>query len=257
MAFERETKMFFESIIRENRSVLDLLDADYTFLNERLAKHYGIRGVYGERFRRVALPANSVRRGLLGQGSILTGTSRPNRTSPVIRGKWVLENLLGAPPPPPPPDVPDLQEEKDPRRVLPIREQMAEHRANPVCASCHAKMDQLGFALENFDAIGEWREIYASGLPIDASAEFPDGTKFDGPAELRELLLGESESFLTTVTDRLLTYALGRGLEATDAPAVRRVKREAASENYAFAALIQGIVTSTPFQMRMAREREN
>ena len=253
VAFERETKMLFESIIRENRSVLDLLDADYTFLNERLAKHYGIAGVYGERFRRVVLPANSVRRGLLGQGSILTGTSRPNRTSPVIRGKWILENLLGAPPPPPPPNVPDLEEERDPRRVLPIRERMAEHRANPVCASCHAQMDQLGFALENFDAIGEWREIYASGLPIDASAEFPDGTTFDGPAELRQLLLGQSESFLTTVTDRLLTYALGRGLEATDAPAVRQIKREAASENYSFASLIQGIVTSTPFQMRMAQ----
>jgi len=253
VAFERETKLFFESIIRENRSVLDLLDADYTFLNERLARHYGIAGVYGERFRRVVLPANSVRRGLLGQGSILTGTSRPNRTSPVIRGKWILENLLGAPPPPPPPDVPDLEEEKDPRRVLPIRERMAEHRANPVCASCHAQMDQLGFALENFDAIGEWRDIYASGLAIDASAEFPDGTKFDGPAELRQLLLSQSESFLTTVTNRLLTYALGRGLEATDAPAVRKIKREAASENYAFASLIQGIVTSTPFQMRMAQ----
>jgi len=253
VAFERETKMFFESIIRENRSVLDLLDADYTFLNERLAKHYGIPGVYGERFRRVVLPANSVRRGLLGQGSILTGTSRPNRTSPVIRGKWILDNLLGAPPPPPPPNVPDLEEERDPRKVLPIRERMAAHRANPVCASCHAQMDQLGFALENFDAIGEWREIYASGLPIDASAEFPDGTKFDGPAELRQLLLGQSESFLTTVTDRLLTYALGRGLEATDAPAVRQIKREAASENYSIASLIQGIVTSTSFQMRMAQ----
>ena len=257
VAFERETKMFFESIIRENRSVLDLLDADYTFLNERLAKHYGIPGVYGERFRRVVLPANSVRRGLLGQGSILTGTSRPNRTSPVIRGKWILDNLLGAPPPPPPPNVPDLEEERDPRKVLPIRERMAAHRANPVCASCHAQMDQLGFALENFDAIGEWREIYASGLPIDASAEFPDGTKFDGPAELRQLLLGQSESFLTTVTDRLLTYALGRGLEATDAPVVRQIKRDAASENYAFAALIQGIVTSTPFQMRMAQGGAN
>ena len=257
VAFERETKMFFESIIHENRSVLDLLDADYTFLNERLAKHYDIAGVYGERFRRVVLPANSVRRGLLGQGSILTGTSRPNRTSPVIRGKWILENLLGAPPPPPPPDVPDLEDERDPRKVLPIREQMAEHRANPVCASCHAQMDQLGFALENFDAIGEWREIYTSGLPIDASAEFPDGTTFDGPAELRQLLLDQSESFLTTVTDRLLTYALGRGLEATDAPYVRQIKREAADENYAFAALIQGIVTSTPFQMRMAEERAN
>ena len=256
-AFERETKLFFESIIRENRSVLDLLDADYTFLNERLATHYGIRGVYGERFRRVSLPANSARRGLLGQGSILTGTSRANRTSPVIRGKWILENILGTPPPPPPPNVPELEEERDPRKVLPMREQLAAHRANPVCASCHAQMDQLGFALENFDAIGEWREMYSSGLPIDASAELPDGTKFDGPTQLRKVLLSHSEDFLTTVTDRLLTYALGRGLEATDAPAIRQIKREAARENYPFASLIQGIVTSTPFQMRMAQEHAN
>ena len=257
LAFERETKLFFESIIRENRSVIDLLDADYTFLNERLAKHYGISGVYGERFRRVSLSADSVRRGLLGQGSILTGTSRANRTSPVIRGKWILDNILGAPPPPPPPNVPDLEDERDPRKVLPIREQMAAHRANPVCASCHAQMDQLGFALENFDAIGEWREVYASGLPIDASAAFPDGTTFDGPAELRALLLSYSDDFLTTVTDKLLTYALGRGLEATDAPAVREIKRDAAGDNYSFASLIQGVVASTPFQMRMAQEPAN
>ena len=176
-AFEQETKLFFASIVRENRSVLDLLDADYTFLNGRLARHYGIPGVHGERFRRVTLPADSVRRGLLGQGSILTGTSRANRTSPVIRGKWILENLLGTPPPPPPPDVPDLVEERDPRKVLPMREQMALHRANPVCAACHAQMDQLGFALENFDAIGEWRDLYASGLPIDPAR----GTGADGP----------------------------------------------------------------------------
>ena len=256
-AFERETELFFESIIRENRSVLDLLDADYTFLNERLARHYGIPGVHGERFRRVSLPADSVRRGLLGQGSILTGTSRANRTSPVIRGKWILDNILGAPPPPPPPNVPDLEEERDPRKVLPMREQMAAHRANPVCAACHAQMDQLGFALENFDAIGEWRESYASGLPIDASAALPDGTTFDGPTQLRTVLLSHADDFLTTVTDRLLTYALGRGLEATDAPAVRRIKREAAGENYAFASLIQGIVTSPPFQMRVAQEHAN
>ena len=256
-AFERETKLFFESIIRENRSVLNLLDANYTFVNERLAKHYGIHGVYGERFRRVSLPADSVRRGLLGQGSILTGTSRANRTSPVLRGKWILENILGAPPPPPPPNVPELKEERDPRKVLPMREQLAAHRANPVCASCHAQMDQLGFALENFDAIGEWREIYSSGLPIDAAAALPDGTTFDGPTELRKVLVSRSEDFLTTVTDRLLTYALGRGLEATDAPAVRQIKREAVRENYRFASLIQGIVTSTPFQMRMAQEHGN
>jgi len=256
-AFERETQLFFDSIIRENRSVLDLLDADYTFLNERLATHYGIPGVRGARFRRVSLPADSVRRGLLGQGSILTGTSRANRTSPVIRGKWILDNILGAPPPPPPPDVPDLEEGRDPRKVLPIREQMAAHRANPVCASCHAQMDQLGFALENFDAIGEWREIYPSGVPIDPSAKFPDGTTFTGPAELRAVLLSHSDDFLTTVTDRLLTYALGRGVEATDAPVVRQIKRAAAAENYAFASLVQGIVASTPFQMRMAQEHAN
>ena len=256
-AFEQETRLFFESIIRENRSVLDLLDADYTFLNERLARHYSIPGVYGERFRRVALPADSVRRGLLGQGSILTGTSRSNRTSPVIRGKWILENLLGTPPPPPPPDVPDLVEERDPRRVLPMREQMAVHRANPVCAACHAQMDQLGFALENFDAIGEWREIYASGLPIDASAAFPDGTTFDGPNELRALLLSHADDFLTTAVDRLLTYALGRGLEATDMPTVRQIMRDAADEDHRFAALVQGVVESTPFRMRMAQDRTN
>jgi mono/diheme cytochrome c family protein len=255
-AFERETELFFESVLHENRSVLDLLDADYTFLNERLAKHYGIPGVYGERFRRVALPDESVRRGLLGKGSILTGTSRPNRTSPVIRGKWILENIFGAPPPPPPPDVPELEEERDPRKVLPMRAQLAQHRANPVCASCHAQMDELGFALENFDAIGEWRSIYSSGAPIDAKAELPDGTAFDGPTELRKVLLDHSDEFLTTMTERLLTYALGRGLEAYDAPAIRQVKREAARDDYRFESLIQGIVTSTPFQMRMAQDRE-
>jgi mono/diheme cytochrome c family protein len=256
-AFERETELFFESIIRENRSALDLLDADYTFLNERLARHYGIPGVYGERFRRVALPSGSVRRGLLGQGSILTGTSRPNRTSPVIRGKWILENIFGTPPPPPLPNVPELKEERDPAKILPMREQMAQHRANPVCASCHAQMDGLGFALENFDAIGEWRDIDAAGSPIDASATLPDGTTFTGPAELRKVLLNHADDFLTTLTEKLLTYALGRGLEAADAPAIRRIKREAAGANYRFASLIQGIVTSTPFQMRMAQERAN
>ena len=256
-AFEQETKLFFESIIHENRSVLGLLDADYTFLNERLARHYGIPGIYGEHFRRVSLPPDSVRRGLLGQGSILTGTSRANRTSPVIRGKWIMENILGTPPPPPPPDVPDLVEERDPRKVLPMREQLAVHRANPVCAACHAQMDQLGFALENFDAIGEWRDVYASGLPIDASAEFPDGTTFDGPGELRELLLSHSDDFLITAIDRLLTYAVGRGLEATDMPTVRQIMRQAANDDYRFASLVQGVVASPPFQLRMAQDRTN
>jgi mono/diheme cytochrome c family protein len=251
-AFERETELFFESIVRENRSVLELLDADYTFLNERLARHYGIAGVYGERFRRVSLPPDSVRRGLLGQGSILTGTSRANRTSPVIRGKWILENILGTPPPPPPANVPELKEERDPAKILPMREQMKQHRANPVCASCHAQMDELGFALENFDAIGEWRDIDVAGSPIDATAKLPDGTTFTGPAALRKVLLNHSDDFLTTLTEKLLTYALGRGLEAFDAPAVRQIKREAARANYTLASLVQGIVTSTPFQMRMA-----
>jgi mono/diheme cytochrome c family protein len=256
-AFEKETQLFFESIMRENRSVLDLIDANYTFLNERLARHYGIEGVLGERFRRVALPADSPRGGLLGQGSILMATSYPNRTSVVIRGKWILENIFGAPPPPPPPNVPELKDERDPRKVLPMRERMAAHRANPACAGCHAQMDQLGFALENFDAIGEWRDIYASGTTVDASAQLPDGSKFNGPAELRKVLLQHSDEFLTTMTEKLMVYALGRGLEATDAPAVRKIKRDATRENYKFESLIQGIVTSTPFTMRLAQDYAN
>ena len=256
-AFERETQLFFESIMRENRSVLDMLDADYTYLNERLARHYGIEGVRGERFRRVALPAGSPRGGLLGQGSILMATSYPNRTTPVIRGKWILENVFGAPPPAPPPNVPTLKDERDPRKVLPMREQMAAHRKNPACAGCHAQMDQLGFALENFDAIGEWRDIYVSGAKVDAAAELPDGTKFNGPAELRKVLVRHSDQFTTTMTEKLMVYALGRGLEAIDAPAVRKIKRDATKEHYKFEALIQGIVTSTPFTMRMAQDFAN
>jgi hypothetical protein len=254
LAFERETEMFFESMVRENRSVRDLIDADYTFLNERLARHYGIPDVYGERFRRVSLPENSVRRGLLGQGSILTDTSRPNRTSPVLRGKWILENIFGAPPPAPPANVPDLPDEKDPRKVLPMREQMAQHRKNPPCAGCHAQMDQLGFPLENFDAIGEWRDDYSSGAPVDAAGKLPDGTTFKGPVELRQLLLKHSDEFYTTVTEKLLTYALGRGLEAFDAPVVRQIKRQAAADNFRFDSLIQAIVKSVPFEMRMAKK---
>ena len=256
-AFERETQLFFESIIRENRSVIDLLDADYTFLNGRLARHYGIPGVQGERFRRVSLPADSPRRGLLGKGSILMTTSYPNRTSPVIRGKWILENVFGAPPPPPPPNVPDLKDDRDPRKVLPMREQMAAHRKNPVCAGCHAQMDQLGFSLENFDGIGEWRDVYASGARVDASAELPDGTAFNGPTELRQVLRKHSEEFLMTVSERLLTYALGRGLEASDTPAIRQIKRDAARDSYRFESMIQAVVTSTPFQMRMAHASTN
>ena len=256
-ALEKEMNLFFGSIVRENRPITDLLDANYTFLNERLARHYGIRGVQGERFRRVALPNDSVRSGLLGKGAILMSASYPNRTSPVIRGKWILENVFGTPPPPPPPNVPALAEERDPRKVLPMREQMAAHRKNPACAGCHSQMDQLGFALENFDAIGEWRDIYPSGTRVDASGQLPDGARFGGPVELRKLLREHSDQFLTTVTEKLLTYALGRGLEASDAPAVRAVKQGAATDDYRFASLVQQIVVSLPFTQRMSVDTSN
>jgi hypothetical protein len=214
--------------------------------------------VHGDQFRRVTLPPDSQRRGLLGQGSILTDTSRANRTSPVIRGKWILENIFGTPPPPPPPNVPELKEASvRTGKILPMREQMAQHRANPVCASCHAQMDQLGFALENFDAIGEWRDTDASGLPIDASGVLPDGSTFKGPAELRKILMNHADDFMTTFTEKLLTYALGRGLGYSDAPAVRQIKRDAQGANYRFASLILGIVKSTPFQMSLANDRTN
>ena len=208
-AFERETQMFFESIIRENRSVIDLLDADYTFLNERLARHYGIPGVQGERFRRVSLPADSPRRGLLGKGSILMATSYSNRTSPVVRGKWILDNVFGAPPPPPPPNVPVLKDERDPRKVLPMREQMAAHRANPACAGCHAQMDQLGFALENFDAIGEWRDIYASGARVDASARASRRHEVQRAGGAARGAAHACDEFLTTVTRKAADLRAG------------------------------------------------
>ena len=251
-ALDQEMNLFVASIMRENRPLTDLLDANYTFLNERLARHYGIRGVQGERFQRVTLPADSPRAGLLGKGALLMSTSYPNRTSPVIRGKWILENVFGSAPPPPPPNVPELKEERDPKKVLPMRELMAAHRKNPVCASCHAQMDQLGFALENFDAIGEWRDQYSSGVKVDASGQLPDGAKFNGPAELNKLLRANSDQFLTTAIEKLLTYALGRGLEASDLPAVRAIKRGAATDSYRFASLIQEIVVSTPFSQRMS-----
>ncbi|HEX4949358.1 MAG TPA: DUF1592 domain-containing protein [Blastocatellia bacterium] len=248
-AFRRETELFFESILRENRSVFDLLDANYSFLNQRLAEHYGVPGIYGSQFRRVNFNDPN-RGGLLGQGSILTVTSYPNRTSVVQRGRWILENLLGAPPPPPPPDVPDLKPHGKDGRLLSMREQMDLHRANAVCASCHARMDPIGFALENYDAIGRWRTKDA-GLPIDASGKLPDGTKFTGPNELRKILLtGHRDEFVATVIEKLLTYALGRGLEHYDLPTVRSIMRETAKDNYRLPALISTIVKSTPFQMR-------
>ena len=248
-ALRRETELFFESILREDRSVLELLTAGHTFVNERLAAHYGIPAVQGSHFRRVTLGDTS-RRGLLGKGSILAATSYAHRTSPVLRGKWILENLLGTPPPPPPPDVPDLKEDNDRGEVLSMRDRMVQHRANPVCASCHAMMDPLGLALENFDAIGQWRTRSEAFTPIDASGAMLDGTTFDGVDGLREVLLDRSELFVTTLTEKLLTYALGRGLDAGDAPVVRRIVRAAAAEDYRFQALLMGIVKSLPFQMR-------
>ena len=249
-AFRRETEMLFDSIVHENRSVLDLLRANYTFANERLAKHYGIPGVYGSRFRRVELPPGSVRGGLLGHGSILTITSYANRTSPVLRGKWVLENILGSPPPPPPGNVPPLQESRTEGKAPSMRERMAQHRVNPGCASCHQLMDPIGLSMENFDAIGRWRTRSEAGTAVDAAGGLPGGASFEGVAGLRQAVLARPDLFVTTMTEKLLTYALGRGLEYYDAPAVRAVAREAGTEDYRFTSLILGIVESTPFQMR-------
>ena len=252
-AFRVETELFFESLLREDRSVLALLSANYTFVNERLARHYGIPDVYGSHFRRVELETEE-RRGLLGKGSILALTSYANRTSPVLRGKWVLENLLGTPPPPPPPNIPDLVERDQDGQAFSMREALEQHRANPACAACHNVMDPLGFALENFDGIGTWRTTDA-GDPIDSSGVLPDGTPFRGPAELQRVLLeSKSEEFVATATERLLTYALGRGVESYDAPAIRSIIREAAPNNYRWSSLILGIVKSAPFQMRRSQE---
>jgi hypothetical protein len=247
-AMQRETELFFGSIVREDRSVLDLLNAKYTFVNQRLARHYGIPNIYGSHFRRVSL-ADPNRSGLFGKASILTVTSYANRTSPVLRGKWVLENILGAPPPPPPPNVPSLKEKEEDDPVLSMRQRMEQHRANPACASCHKVMDPLGFALENFDGIGRWRYSEAD-VPIDASGVLPDGTKFHGAAELGKALLSNPEPFVRTLTEKLLTYGLGRGMEHYDVPAIRKIMREAAENNYRWSALILGTVKSTPFQMR-------
>ena len=250
-AFQQETNLFLESMLREDRSVLDLLRADYTFLNERLARHYGIPNIHGSRFRRVTL-ADENRRGLLGQGSILMITAFANRTSPVMRGKWVLENLLAAPPPPPPPNIPALKDSGEGGEALSMRQQMVQHRANPACSICHNLMDPIGFGLENFDAVGQWRDIDA-GSPIDASGMLPDGSKFRGPAELQQALLNRPERIVNAVSEKLLVYALGRTLEYYDAPAVRRIVREARSSDYRWSSLVLGIIESTPFQMRRSR----
>ena len=253
-AFEKETELFFGAMLREDQSVVDVLNANFTFVNERLARHYGIPNIYGSSFQRVTLQ-DEARMGLLGKGSVLIVTSLPNRTSPVARGKWVLENILGTPPPPPPPNVPALQEDKNSQKLT-MRQRMEKHRANAVCASCHARMDPLGFALDNFDAIGRWRttETEAS-IPIDVSGTLPDGTQFQGPVELRNLLMSRPEQFATTITEKMLTYALGRGVEYYDQPAIRAILRDAAPSNYRWSALILGIVKSAPFQMRTSPER--
>ncbi len=248
-SFRKETELLFDSIVREDRNVVDLMTADYTFLNERLARHYGVPDIYGSRFRRVHI-TDGARRGLLGQGSILATTSHAERTSPVLRGKWVLENILDAPVPPPPPDVPPLKPPAEGEKPKTLREQMTEHRANPACAVCHRIMDPIGFALENFDPVGAWRTEEPGG-PIDASGQLADGTKVNGVVSLREALVKNPEAFVSTMTEKLMTYGLGRGLAYYDMPVVRGIVRDTAQQDYRFSSIVLGIVRSVPFQMRM------
>jgi hypothetical protein len=252
-SLREETELLFRSIVHEDRSALDLMTADYTFVNERLAKHYGIPDVYGSRFRRVPVH-DEARKGLLGQGSILALTSHAERTSPVLRGKWILENLMGLEVTPPPAGVPPLKEPEQGQKPRTMREQMAEHRANPVCAACHKTLDPIGFALENFDAVGAWRSEEA-GVPVDASGELAGGTRVNGVVDLRKELLARPENFVTTVTEKLMIYALGRGLDPRDMPQVRSIVRNSASENYRFTTLILNIARSTPFRMSTAAQK--
>jgi len=248
-AFRRETELLFENVMREDHSILELITANYTFLNERLAKHYGIPNVYGSRYRKVTLDGDRDRGGLLRQGSILTVTSYATRTSPVIRGKWILSNLLGIPPPPPPGPVPALKEEHKATQALSMRERMAEHRANPACAGCHKLMDPVGFAMENYDAVGRRRDV-VDGKPVDASGGLPDGSKFEGVAGLEQAILRHPDAFASTFSEKLMTYALGRGTEPFDGPAIRKVVTEAEKNDYRFSSFILGIVNSTPFTYR-------
>jgi len=250
-AFRTETEMFFESVLREDRSAIDLLNADYTFVNERLAVHYGIPNIYGSQFRRVKLDGDlDVRRGLLGKGAVQLVSSVSDRTSPVLRGKWVLMNILGTVPPDPPPNVPPLKEASGGAVTVEqtMRQRMEQHRANPACASCHKMMDPIGFSLENFDGIGKWRTT-EFGKKVDASGQLTDGTKIDGVVGLRQALLRYSPQFVRTLTEKLLTYGLGRGVEYQDMPVVRAIVRDAARNDYRFSSLILGIVKSEPFQM--------
>jgi len=249
-SFRRETELLFSTIVHDDRPIVDLLDADYTFVDERLARHYGIPNVHGSYFRRVALDEASPRRGLLGHGSMLTATSVATRTSPVVRGKWILENLLGTPAPIPPPGT-DTNLEKDPEAVktTSLRQRLEAHRSSPACASCHKIMDPIGLALENFDLVGTWRER-DGGTPIDASGQLVDGTQLGSPGDLRRALLNRRDAFVTTATERLLTYALGRPVQYADMPVVRAIVRRAAASQYRFSAIVLGIVESAPFQMK-------
>jgi mono/diheme cytochrome c family protein len=251
-AFEKETELFVENQIRSNRSVTELVSANYSFLNERLARHYGVPNVVGSRFRQVTFADNEKRGGLLAHGSLLTVTSYANRTSPVLRGKWLLANLLGTPVPPPPPNVPNLKDTNEEGRPATVRERLEQHRKNPVCSTCHSQMDPLGFALENFDGVGKWRDVGEGGGRIDASSALANGTKFQGLSGLREVLLARREQFVRTVTEKLLTYALGREVEYYDLPVIRRIAREAAPDDYRWSSIVLGIVKSTPFQMRLS-----
>ncbi len=250
----RETLLFIDGIMRDDRSLLEILTADYTFLNERVARHYGLMDVQGSHFRRVDLPDDSPRRGLLGHGSVLTLTSHAIRTSPVNRGKWILDNILGTPPPDPPANVPALDDRKTQAKVATLRERMSAHRANPACASCHNIIDPTGFALENFDAVGRWRVVDESFNTIDASGVLPDGTPFEGVTDMIAALVRRPERFVTTVTEKLLTYALGRGVEHYDMPAVRRIVSEAAEDDFRFQAIVVNIVNSYPFRYRRAAD---
>jgi len=250
-ALQKETELFFKAIMDEDRSILDFIDTDFTFLNQRLAEHYGIAGVKGKEFRRVKLE-HSVRGGLLTQGSILTLTSNPTRTSPVKRGKWILENILGTPPPPPPPNVPELSEDKAVTASAPLRKRMEQHRANPNCATCHERMDTLGFSFENFDGIGAWREK-DSGFPIDPSGTLPDGRTFKGPQELKAILKSRKDEFSRCLTEKMLTYAVGRGMESYDKCAIDQIIVSLARNDYRFSSLVSAIVKSDPFQKRRSK----
>jgi hypothetical protein len=258
-AFQKETSLLLEHVLLGDRDVRELISSNYTFVNERLASHYGIPNVYGDQFRQVPV-TDGIRGGLIGQGGILTATAYPNRTSVVLRGKWVLDSMLGSPPPPPPPNVPPLADDPN-GKVLSMRERMAEHRKNPACASCHARMDPIGFSLENFDATGKWRTGDSGGVtdlylqPIDATGQFADGTKFDGVVGLKKILMDRSDEFVYSMSEKLLTYSLGRGAEWYDAPVLREALRTAKKNDYRFSSIVLTLVNSVPFQMRMPREQ--